>query len=186
MATITLPVLVVLVVLAAAVMAVLRVAPTVAPVKVLAAQAKALQPKNLVRPLGLYMLVGVAVGMAPEALAVEAQVPPAAQSIQEVVQAVTLGVAVEALASASFATTAPHKEDCMNDDAIIENGIVVNVIVGPLPDGIEGIALNGRPVAIGDTYADGVFLRNGEPVLTEVERIQALTAEIERLQAQLA
>ncbi|MPN54557.1 hypothetical protein SDC9_202228 [bioreactor metagenome] len=74
----------------------------------------------------------------------------------------------------------------MNDYAMIENGIVVNVIVGPLPDGIEGIALNGRPVAIGDAYADGVFLRNGEPVLTEVERIQALTAEIERLQAQLA
>ena len=74
----------------------------------------------------------------------------------------------------------------MNDYAIIENGIVTNVIVGPLPDGIEGVALNGRPVAIGDAYTDGVFLRNGEPVLTEVERIHELTAEIERLQAQLA
>lgn len=74
----------------------------------------------------------------------------------------------------------------MNDYAIIENGIVTNVIVGPLPDGIEGVALNGRPVAIGDAYADGVFLRNGEPVLTEVERIHELTSEIERLQAQLA
>ena len=74
----------------------------------------------------------------------------------------------------------------MNDYAIIENGTVTNVIVGPLPDGIEGVALNGRPVAIEDAYADGVFLRNGEPVLTEVERIHELTAEIERLQAQLA
>ena len=70
--------------------------------------------------------------------------------------------------------------------AIIENETVVNLIVGPLPDGIEGVALNGRPVAIGDAYADGVFLRNGEPVLTEVERIHELTSEIERLQAQLA
>ena len=74
----------------------------------------------------------------------------------------------------------------MNDYAIIENGIVTNVIVGPLPDGIEGVALNGSPVAIGDAYADDVFLRNGEPVLTEVERIHELTSEIERLQAQLA
>ena len=185
MATITLPVLVVLVALAAADITFLRVARTVAPVKVLAVQAKALQPKNLVRPLELYMLAGVAVGMAPEALAGVAQVPPAAQPIQEVVQAVTPGVAVEALASASFATTASHKEDCMNDYAVIEHGNVTNVIVGPLPDGIEGIALNGRPVAIGDAYFDGVFLRNGEPVLTEVERISALTAEIARLQAQL-
>lgn len=74
----------------------------------------------------------------------------------------------------------------MNDYAIIENGIVVNVIVGPLPDGMEGVALNGRPVIIGDAYLDGVFRRNGEPVLTDAERIAALTEEINRLHAQLA
>lgn len=45
--------------------------------------------------------------------------------------------------------------------AIIENGIVVNIIVGPLPEGMEGVALGDRPVAIGDSYADGVFTRNG-------------------------
>lgn len=74
----------------------------------------------------------------------------------------------------------------MNDYAIIENGIVANVIVGPLPDGMEGVALNGRPVVIGDAYLDGVFRRNGEPVLTDAERIVALTEEINRLHAQLA
>jgi hypothetical protein len=183
MASITLPVLAVLVVLAVGVITFLRVAPMVAPVKVLAAQAKALQPKNLVRPLVLYMLVGVAVGMAPEALAVEAQVPPAAQPIQEVVQAVTLGVAVEAPASASFVTTVPHEEDCMNDFAMIENGIVSNVIVGPLPDGMEGIPLFDRPVAIGDAYTDGVFLRDGELVLTDAERIATLEARVAELEA---
>ena len=73
----------------------------------------------------------------------------------------------------------------MNDYAIIENGIVTNVIVGPLPDGIEGVALNGRPVAIGDAYANGVFLRNGEPVLTDAERISALEQQILALQQQL-
>ena len=175
----------VLVVQVAADITFLRVAPTVAPVKVLAALAKALQLKNSVRHLGLYMLAGVAVGMAPEALAVEAQVPPAAQPIQEVVQAVTLGVAVEAPASASFETIVPHEEDCMNDYAIIENGIVANVIVGPLPDGMEGIPLFDRPVAIGDVYADGVFLRDGEPVLTDAERITQLETQVSELKTQL-
>ena len=70
--------------------------------------------------------------------------------------------------------------------AVFENSTVTNIIVGPLPDGMEGVALNERPVAIGDVYTGDVFLRNGEPVLTEVERIHELTSEIERLQAQLA
>lgn len=68
--------------------------------------------------------------------------------------------------------------------AIIENGAVTNIIVGPLPDGMEGVALFDRPVAIGDTFADSVFLRNGEPVLTDVERIAALEARIAELEAQ--
>ena len=68
--------------------------------------------------------------------------------------------------------------------AILENGIVANVIVGPLPDGMEGVALFDRPVAIGDTFSDGMFLRNGEPVLTDAERIAALEARIALLKAQ--
>ena len=69
--------------------------------------------------------------------------------------------------------------------AIIENGAVVNVIVGPLPDGMEGIALNDRPVAIGDAFSDGVFLRNGEPVLTDAERIAQLETQVSELKTQL-
>ena len=66
--------------------------------------------------------------------------------------------------------------------AIMGNGIVTNVIV-ELPEGTDGIALNDRPVAIGDTLVNGVFLRNGEPVLTDAERIAQLEARIAELEA---
>lgn len=67
--------------------------------------------------------------------------------------------------------------------AFIENGVVSNLIVNPLPDSMEGVALNGRPVVIGDTYTDDVFLRDGEPVLTDVERIAQLEARVAELEA---
>ena len=67
--------------------------------------------------------------------------------------------------------------------AILENGVVTNIVVGPLPDGIDGVALNGRPVTIGDVLADGMFLRNGEPVLTDAERIAKLEARVAELEA---
>ena len=51
--------------------------------------------------------------------------------------------------------------------AIIENGVVVNIVVGPLPDAIAGVAIGNYPVAIGDAYLDGVFLRDDAPVLPE-------------------
>lgn len=69
--------------------------------------------------------------------------------------------------------------------AMIENGIVMNVIVGPLPVGMDGVFLGERPVAIGDAYENGVFLRNGTPVLTEEERIAALESELSVLREQL-
>jgi len=68
--------------------------------------------------------------------------------------------------------------------AIIENDVVTNVIVGPLPDGMDGVALGDRPVAIGDAYADGAFTRDGAPVLTPEERIAELEAQIAELKAQ--
>jgi len=55
------------------------------------------------------------------------------------------------------------------DYAIIEDGIVTNVIVGPLPDGMDGVAMGDLPVVIGDSYADGVFTRDGEPVTPAAE-----------------
>ena len=69
--------------------------------------------------------------------------------------------------------------------AIIKDGIVANIIVGPLPEDTEGILVGDRPVAIGDAYSGGVFLRGGEPVLTDAERIAALEQEILALQQQL-
>ena len=71
------------------------------------------------------------------------------------------------------------------DFAIIEENAVANIIVGPLPQGMEGVALEGRPIAIGDAYVDGTFTRNGEPVLTDAERVAALEAELALLRGQL-
>ncbi len=57
--------------------------------------------------------------------------------------------------------------------AIIQNGIVTNIIVlypgntGDFPGAVK--IDEGRPVAIGDSYADGVFARGGAPVLTADE-----------------
>lgn len=45
--------------------------------------------------------------------------------------------------------------------AIIENAVVANIVVGPLPDAIAGVAIGDYPVAIGDAYLDGVFFRDG-------------------------
>ena len=68
--------------------------------------------------------------------------------------------------------------------AIIEKGVVINTIVGPLPDGMDGIPLNDCPVAIGDSYSNGVFTRDGEVVMTDAERIAALKARIAELESQ--
>ena len=68
--------------------------------------------------------------------------------------------------------------------AIIENGIVANIIVG-LPSGMDGICVDGLNVAIGDSYEDGAFTRGGEPVLTDAEKIAALEAQLAILRAQI-
>ncbi len=68
--------------------------------------------------------------------------------------------------------------------AIVEDGTVVNMIVGPLPEGMDGIPVEDRPVAIGDHYSNGVFTQNGEIVMTDAERIVALQAHIAELEAQ--
>lgn len=56
--------------------------------------------------------------------------------------------------------------------AIVENGVVVNVVYlhdmnrNEFPDAVP---LGDVPAGIGDTYADGVFYRDGERVLTAAE-----------------
>jgi len=67
----------------------------------------------------------------------------------------------------------------------MEENTVSNIVVGPLPAEVSGVALYDRPVSIGDTQVNSVFLRNGEPVLTDAERIAALEQQILALQEQL-
>lgn len=69
--------------------------------------------------------------------------------------------------------------------AIIVNGIVDNIIVGPLPEGMTGVALFDRPVAIGDSYSNGMFQRNGAPVLTDAEQIAQLKAALAEIEEAL-
>ena len=70
--------------------------------------------------------------------------------------------------------------------AIIENGVVVNIIVGPLPNGMDGVALGDRPVAIGDIYDGTDFYRDGEKILTIREQLQIANTTIDELMNTLA
>lgn len=61
------------------------------------------------------------------------------------------------------------------DYALIENGIVTNIIwlypqnASNFPNAVP---MNDIPAAIGDTYRDGVFYRDGEKVLALQEQMQ--------------
>lgn len=53
--------------------------------------------------------------------------------------------------------------------ALIENGVVTNLIwlyPGNAGDFPAAVPMGDVPAAIGDTYADGVFYRDGKPVET--------------------
>ncbi len=79
--------------------------------------------------------------------------------------------------------------------AVIENGIVTNVIEGDLqsvrhifPLESQVVNVDSFPVGIGDSYQEGKFLRNGEVIprlLTAEERIAQLEAEKFSMQQQL-
>lgn len=64
--------------------------------------------------------------------------------------------------------------------ALIDNGIASNIIAlndrnaGDFPTSVK---LGDRPVAIGDTYTDGKFYRDGVEVLTPMEQAQAEMTE---------
>ena len=60
--------------------------------------------------------------------------------------------------------------------ALVIDGVVENIIwlyPGNADDFPQAVAAGDVPAAVGDTYIDGVFYRNGERVLTEKERLQA-------------
>ena len=72
--------------------------------------------------------------------------------------------------------------------ALIENGIITNVIwlhPGNAAEFPNAVALNDIPAGIGDTYADGVFYREGERVLTAAERMQAEMGDMKAALAEL-
>lgn len=59
--------------------------------------------------------------------------------------------------------------------AIVIDGIVQNIIrLHPMNAASfpNAISTKGLPVAIGDTYEDGIFYRNGEKVITMEERLR--------------
>ena len=59
--------------------------------------------------------------------------------------------------------------------ALIENGVVVNVIViyeGNAAEFASAVPLQDVPVQIGDAYADGRFYRNGVPLYSQLEQGQ--------------
>lgn len=74
------------------------------------------------------------------------------------------------------------------DYALIENGTVANVIVlyeGNAHEFPNAVKLSGVPAQPGDTYAGGIFYRNGEIVLSALDAangiIAALDAEVVEL-----
>lgn len=72
--------------------------------------------------------------------------------------------------------------------ALIENGVVINLIwlyEGNAHEFPNAVALGDRPVAIGDSYQNGVFIKANPPEETSIEdQIAALMARIESLKAQ--
>ena len=66
--------------------------------------------------------------------------------------------------------------------ALIENSIVTNLIwlyPGNTGDFPNAVPCGDYPVAIGDTYTDGVFYRDGERLLTPVEQAHAENADMQ-------
>ena len=66
--------------------------------------------------------------------------------------------------------------------AWIENGVVTNIIwlyEGNAHEFPNAVKLSDVPAQIGDTYTDGVFYRNGEPVLTALEQANATIAALD-------
>lgn len=66
--------------------------------------------------------------------------------------------------------------------ALIVDGVVSNIISLHPANAAEfpsAVPMNDLMVEIGDTYADGVFYRNGERVLSPIEQAQAEAADMQ-------
>ena len=72
--------------------------------------------------------------------------------------------------------------------ALINEGIVYNIIClhsSNMKKFPNAIAMNDIPVCIGDEYKDGYFYRNGDKVMTEIEKLQKINQEQEMIIAEL-
>ena len=79
-------------------------------------------------------------------------------------------------------------DEPMNYALIGEDGVVNNIIwlcSANRNDFAIAICVANRPVAIGDLYQNGVFLRDGEEVLSYPDQIALLAARIAELESQL-
>lgn len=68
--------------------------------------------------------------------------------------------------------------------AVIENGIVTNIVViAPwnLPEFPDAVAIDDRPVSVGDEYRDGAFWRDGVKIQSSMELAQSETTELMNL-----
>lgn len=67
--------------------------------------------------------------------------------------------------------------------ALIENNVVVNIIYLSPSNAKEfpgAVLLNGIPVGIGDTYDGKYFYRNGNRILTFLEKAQNTIVELDK------
>lgn len=62
--------------------------------------------------------------------------------------------------------------------AIVQNGIVVNVVVSNFPINATWIPTEGIAVQIGDTYDGRSFFHDDEKVLTEEEKLRIELADM--------
>ena len=68
--------------------------------------------------------------------------------------------------------------------AVVKDGVVENIIWGLVynMDEFPGVVqIDDKPVQIGDTYAGGVFYRNGAPVESSVDEAADMQAALELL-----
>ena len=81
----------------------------------------------------------------------------------------------------------------MGNYALVEDGVVINMIWlndSNAAEFLGAMSCEDRPVAIGDTFENGQFLRDGEPILTEDEKqdieIAEMQTENKRLKTQIS
>lgn len=68
--------------------------------------------------------------------------------------------------------------------ALVEDNIVTNIIwldANCIESFPNAVATHDIPVHINDTYENGIFYRNGERVLTNLERAEQTIAELDQV-----